>query len=308
MKTITNFSQLEEMVLRGPRQTIAVAAAHGEEILLAVDHARKKGIADAHLVGDQETISAVCQREGIDLDAYEITDVKNLKEAAETAVSLVRGGRAQLLMKGLVETSDFLRAIMDREKGLRGKERICGLALVECRAVDRLLLLGDVGANISPNIEEKASILRSCFKVAEAMGLKEAKAAVLCASEHVKETMPCTLDARRLSEMAASGTAGFGSGLVEGPVSMDIAVSQHAAQIKKYEGQISGDADILLAPDLEAGNILVKGLMYLTGNVRVAGVGMGASVPLIQTSRGDDHETKYYSIVLANLVSQYMQR
>ena len=136
------------------------------------------------------------------------------------------------------------------------------------------------------------------------MGIENPKAAVLCANEHVKDSMPCTVEAEELAEMSLRGEI---SGLVEGPVSMDIAVNAHAAQIKKYQGRIQGDADILLVPDLEAGNILIKGLMYLSGDIRVAGVGMGAKVPLIQTSRGDDHNTKYYSIVLSALVSQYLQ-
>ena len=117
--------------------------------------------------------------------------------------------------------------------------------------------------------------------------------------------MPCTVDAGKLAEMARSGEIDCMGGTVDGPISMDIAVNEHAARIKKYPGNIQGDADILLVPDLEAGNILVKGLMYLSGDVRVAGVTMGAKVPLIQTSRGDDHDTKYYSIVLSSLVSQY---
>ena len=293
MGKITNFSQLEELVLRQPRQTVAVAAANSEEVLLAVDYARKKGIVDAHLVGDAETIAALCEKNGIELGAYALTDVKEPKAAAETAVALVREGRAQLLMKGLVETSDFLRAVMNRENGLRGKDRMCALVLMECRAVNKLLVMGDVGTNIAPGIEEKAGILRSCFQVARAMGIERPKAAVLCANEHVKDSMPCTLDAQRLAEMAAAGELGCGDGVVDGPISMDIAVNEHAAKIKKYAGNICGDADILLVPDLEAGNILIKGLMYLSGDVRVAGVGMGAKVPLIQTSRGDDHDTKY---------------
>lgn len=307
MGRITDFSQLEELVLRQPRQTVAVAAANSEEVLIAVDYAHKKGIVNAHLVGDAEAIAALCEKNGIDLSDYEITDIKEPKAAAAEAVSLVRAGRAQLLMKGLVETSDFLRAVMDKEHGLRGPDRMSALVLMECRAVNKLLVLGDVGTNIAPDVDAKASILRSAFQVARAMGIEQPKAAVLCANEHVKDSMPCTVEAKKLADMAEAGELGCGNGIVDGPISMDIAVSEHAAKIKKYAGKICGDADILLVPDLEAGNILIKGLMYLSGDVRVAGVGMGAKVPLIQTSRGDDHDTKYYSIVLSSLVSQYLQ-
>ena len=302
---IVNFGEMEQLVLSQPRQTVALAAANSEEALLAVEYARQKGIVDAHLVGDIDTISALCGKHGIDMAGYTITDAKDPVEAAATAVSLVREGKAQLLMKGLVETSDFLRAVMNKETGLRGKDRMCALVVLECAAVKKLLVLGDVGTNIAPDVAAKASILESSFKVARALGIENPKAAVLCANEHVKDSMPCTLEAAELTEMSRRGEI---SGMVEGPISMDLATNLHAVQVKKYAGGIQGDADILLVPDLEAGNILVKGLMYLTDNIRVAGVGMGAKVPLIQTSRGDDHDTKYYSIVLSCLVSQYMNR
>lgn len=302
---IVNFGEMEQLVLSQPRQTVALAAANSEEALLAVEYARQKGIVDAHLVGDIDTISALCGKHGIDMAGYTVTDVKDPVEAAATAVSLVREGKAQLLMKGLVETSDFLRAVMNKETGLRGKDRMCALVVLECAAVKKLLVLGDVGTNIAPDVAAKASILESSFKVARALGIENPKAAVLCANEHVKDSMPCTLEAAELTEMSRRGEI---SGMVEGPISMDLATNLHAVQVKKYAGGIQGDADILLVPDLEAGNILVKGLMYLTDNIRVAGVGMGAKVPLIQTSRGDDHDTKYYSIVLSCLVSQYMNR
>ena len=306
-KKIETFAEMEQLVLSQPKQKVAVAAANGEEVLLAVEFARKKGIVDAHLVGDVDVMAAVCQKNGIDLSNYEVTDIKEPKEAAMAAVALVREGKAQLLMKGLVETSDFLRAVLKSDTGIRGKDRMCALVLLECKAVNKLLVLGDVGTNIAPSLEEKASILKSCFTVARAMGIESPKAAVLCANEHVKESMPCTIDAQKIAQMAESGELDCQGGVVDGPISMDIAVNQHAAEIKHYQGHVLGDADILLVPDLEAGNILVKGRMYLSGDVRVAGVGMGAQVPLIQTSRGDDHDTKYYSIVLSSLVSQYMQ-
>ncbi|MCD8098280.1 MAG: phosphate butyryltransferase [Lachnospiraceae bacterium] len=301
---IKNFEQMEQLALSQPKQTVALAAADSEEALLAVEYARKKGLVDVHLVGNKENIQLLCQKNGMALSDYRLTDVADPAAAAAAAVALVREGEAQLLMKGLVETSDFLKAVLDREKGLRGPDRLCALVAIECASVNKLLILGDVGTNIAPDVKVKASILESSFTVARAMGIKNPKAAVLCANEHVKDSMPCTLEATELAGMSREGKI---SGIVEGPVSMDIAVNEHAALVKKYQGLIQGDADILLVPDLEAGNILIKGLMYLSSDIRVAGVGMGAKVPLIQTSRGDDHDTKYYSIVLSSLVSQYLQ-
>ncbi len=303
MDTVRSFSDLEALALSADKQTVALAAAHSEEALLAIDCARKRGIVDAILVGDKAQIEAHAEKNGIEPGDYEIVDVPDGAKAAVKAVELVREGRAQLLMKGLVETGDFLRAVLDGANGLRTKQRLCSVVALECRAIGRVVVLADVGTNIAPTVEEKASILESCFAVSRAVGVENPKAAVLCAQEKVqREAMPVTAEAALLSKMSERGQ--IAGGIVEGPISMDIAVSRHASDIKKFSGKIRGDADILLVPDLQAGNILVKGLMYLSGDVRVAGVGMGAKVPLILTSRGDDHDTKYHSIVLAVLISR----
>lgn len=303
---LQNFNELEKLVLSQKKQKVAVAAAQSEEVLLAVEYARQKGIIDALFVGDLGQIEALAKKNQIHLDDYEVEHVPNPREAATKAVAAVREGRAQLLMKGLVETGDFLKAVLNSETGLKGDRRLCSVVALESKAIKRLVVLADVGTNIAPDLQEKASILESCFDVAASMGMEQPKAAVLCAHEHVKEkAMPATAEAALLSKMNQRGQFGR-QGIVEGPISMDIAVSPHAAEIKNFGGMIKGDADILLTPDLEAGNILIKGLMYLTEDIRVAGVGMGAKVPLILTSRGDDHDTKYYSIVLSSLISQYI--
>lgn len=309
MNLINNFDQMEELALRQSRQKVALAAANSEEAILGIEEARLKGLVDGYLVGDISTITEILDKNNISADKYTIIDVKDEKEAAAKAVALVRDGTCDLVMKGLVETADFQRAVLDKENGLRvSGERSCALVLLECKAVNKLVILGDVGVNIAPDLTAKASILKSCFTVAKSLGIEAPKAAVLCAKEKVSDKMPCTQDAAALTEMCKSGELDCMGGLVEGPISLDIACNEMAAQIKKYPGKIQGDADILLVPDLEAGNILVKGLMDLSGDVRVAGVAMGAKVPLIQTSRGDDHDTKYYSIVLSSLVSQYLNR
>jgi len=298
-----SFAELEKMVLFAKKQTIAVAAAESEEALLAVDFAKKKGIINAILVGDLKKISVYAEKNGIVLKNYEVIDIPEGVKAAAKAVELVHEGRAQLLMKGLIETGDFLRAVLNSSTGLKTSQRLCSVVALECKTLNRVLVLADVGTNIAPNVDEKASILESCFIVATAMGVENPKAAVLCAQEKVqRESMPITIEGALLSKMAERGQ--IKGGVVEGPISMDIAVNKHASDIKKFSGKIQGDADILIAPDLQVGNILVKGLMYLSGDVRVAGVGMGAKVPLVLSSRGDDHDTKYYSIVLAVLISQ----
>jgi phosphate butyryltransferase len=256
------------------------------------------------LVGPEAAVRACCEKNGIDPSKFEIVDAADARDAAAKAVALVREGRARLLMKGLLETADFLHAVLSGSAGIRTEKRLCSTVAVECKAQSRILVLGDVGTNIAPNVEDKASIIESLAEVAKAFGATAPKVAALCAHEHVqREAMPCTAEAALLAIMGERGQI-KGNVMVDGPISMDLAVSEHAAKIKKYGGRIQGDADILLAPNLEVGNILIKGLMYLTSDVRIAGVGMGAKVPLVLTSRGDAHDSKYYSIVLASLISQ----
>lgn len=301
---VSSFQQMEAMALAGAKQTLVLAAADSEEALLAVENAYRKGIVNATLVGDCARIKDIAAKHDIDLSKYEIEDVKDPAKAAMRAVELVRAGKAGLLMKGLVETSDFLRAVLSSDTGLKTGRRLSSVVLLECKAIDKLLILADVGTNIAPDIAAKADIIASCADVAHAIGIEQPKAAVLCAQEKVQhEAMPITAEAAILSKMAERGQI-KGNVIVEGPISMDLAINKHAVEVKRFQGKIQGDADIIIAPNLEAGNILVKGLMYLTDNISTAGVGMGAKVPLVLTSRGDDNATKYYSIVLASLISQ----
>jgi phosphate butyryltransferase len=295
---------MEEIVLQGKRQKLVLAAAQSEEALCAVDEAARAGIVDVVLVGSLSLIKEKASQGGIDVSKYEIIEAATEDEAARKSVALIREGKAQLLMKGFLETSDFLRAVLSSESGIKTNRRLCSVVAMECASLDRIIVLADVGTNISPNVKEKADIIESCVLVAKALGAETPKAAVLCAHEKVQcEAMPITAEAALLSVMAERGQVA-GNPIVDGPISMDLAVNFHAVSVKKYKGKIQGDADILIAPNLEAGNILIKGLMYLSKDIRVAGVGMGAKVPLVLSSRGDDRDTKYYSIVLASLISQ----
>jgi phosphate butyryltransferase len=270
---------------------------------LAVDKAVSENIIEAILVGDEDQIKDCLQKIGAKGANYIIVHQKDPARAAEEAVELVAAGKADLLMKGIIETGDFYKAIF-REKSLKTEERVCSVVAVEIKNLGRIVLLADVGVNISPNTEEKASIIRSSIDIAKALGITRPKVAVLAAIDKVDpEKMPCTKHAAQLQEMSETGE--FGDAVVEGPVSMDIAVNKRAAEIKQYAGKIQGDADILIAPDLQAGNILIKGLMFLSEGIRVAGVGAGTRVPTIVTTRGDTEEGKFHSIVLACLLSKY---
>jgi phosphate butyryltransferase len=298
------FEEMERKVLAGEPQPLALAGATGDEAVLAVSEAVNKSIISGILVGPKAAVHACCEKNSIDPSNFEIVDAADARDAAAKAVALVREGRAKLLMKGLLETSEFLHVVLSGSTGIRTEKRLCSTVAIECKAHSRILVLGDVGTNIAPSVEDRASIIESLAVIAKAFGATAPKVAALCAHEHVqREAMPCTAEAALLAVMGDRGQI-KGNVIIDGPISMDLAVSEHAARIKKYGGHIQGDADILLAPNLEVGNILIKALMYLTSDIRIAGVGMGARVPLVLTSRGDDHDAKYYSIVLASLISQ----
>jgi len=298
-------SSFDEMVklASGIKQRVAVVAAESEEVLLAIDKAVKKNIIEAILIGDKDNIKKCLFDIGSKAVAYKIINEKDPKYAAVKAIELVVTSKADLLMKGKIETGDFYKAIF-KEKKLKTNERICSIVAIESKVLNKIILLADVGVNISPNVEEKASIIRNCIKTARAIGVDVPKIAVLTAIDRVNlEKMPCTVDAAELAKMNKNGF--FKNAIVEGPVSMDIAVNKRAAQIKKYAGKIQGDADILIVPDLQVGNILIKGLMFIADGIRIAGVGAGVKVPTIVTTRGDTEEGKFHSIVLACLLSKF---
>lgn len=298
-------SSFDKMVkaASGIKQRVAVVAAESEEVLLAIDKAVKKNIIEAILLGDEDGIEKCLFDIGAEVAAYKIINEKDPKQAAIKAVELVVNSKADLLMKGKIETGDFYKAIF-KEKKLKTVERVCSIVAIESKILNKIILLADVGVNISPNVEEKASIIRSCIETARAIGVDMPKIAVLAAIDKVdSEKMPCTADADELAKMNKNGF--FKNAIVEGPVSMDIAINKRAAKIKKYTGKIQGDADILIVPDLQVGNILIKSLMFMADGIRIAGVGAGVKVPTIVTTRGDTEEGKFHSIVLACLLSKF---
>jgi len=299
---ISSFGEMVKLA-SGIKQRVAVVAAESEEVLLAIDKAVKNNVIEAILIGDEDSIEKCLSNVGAKVAAYKIINEKDPKHAAVRAIELVVNSKADLLMKGRIETGDFYKAIF-KEKKLKTNERVCSIVAIESKVLNKIILLADVGVNISPNVEEKASIIRSCIETARAIGVDVPKIAVLAAIDKVNlEKMPCTADAAELAKISKNGF--FKNAIVEGPISMDIAVSKRAAQIKKYAGKIQGDADILIAPDLQAGNILIKGLMFMADGIRIAGVGAGIKVPTIVTTRGDTEEGKFHSIVFACLLSKF---
>lgn len=284
---------------RGPK-IISVACSQDKEVLIAVDMAKKEGIANAILVGDIEKTKEIAKELNIDLDGYELIDEKDLAQASLKAVSLVSEGKADMVMKGLVDTSIILKAVLNKEVGLRTGNILSHVAVFDVKGYDRLFFITDAAMNLSPDLQGKKQIIENACVVAHALDIEEPKVAAICAKEKVNPKMQDTVDAKDLEEMCANGD--IKGCIVGGPFALDNAVSEEAAKHKGMSHPIAGKADVLLAPDIEAGNILYKSLVFFS-ETKNAGVIVGAKAPIILTSRADSEETKLNSIALGVLMA-----
>jgi len=280
-----------------PKKRVAVACANDENVLDAVARAERDNVADCILVGDKDKIRAAADQAKADISTADIVDEPDMNKAAKKAVALVSSGECHVVMKGKLHTDDFLRAILDKEVGLRTGRLLSHVFLLEVpMPVKRLIFVTDGAMNIAPNFEEKAQICTNAISLARLFGIEQPKVAALAGVELVNPKMQATQDAAVLSLMSYRGQ--FQHGMVEGPLAMDIAVSEEAARIKGIKNPVAGKADILLMPSLEAGNILVKGYSHLAGG-RTAGLVLGAKAPIVLTSRSDTAEAKFLSIACA---------
>ncbi|CEO16146.1 phosphate butyryltransferase [Paraclostridium sordellii] len=284
---------------RGPK-TISVACSQDKEVLIAVDMAKKEGIANAILVGDIEKTNTIANELNIDLSGYDLIDEKDLTKASLKAVSLVSEGKADMVMKGLVDTSIILKAVLDKEVGLRTGKVLSHVAVFDVNGYNRLFFITDAAMNLAPDLQTKKQIIENACIVAHALDIEEPKVAAICAKEKVNPKMPDTVDAKELEDMCKNGE--IKGCIVGGPFALDNAVSEEAAKHKGMDNPIAGKADILLAPDIEAGNILYKSLVFFAES-KNAGVIVGAKAPIILTSRADSEETKLNSIALGVLMA-----
>ena len=303
---IRSFSELVERAREGGvKRIVAVAAAHDAEVLLAASKAAELNIASFILVGDASRIKEIAAERGLSLKGFELIDEKDLAAACKKAVTLVSSGRAHIVMKGIVDTSVILKAVLDKETGLRDTKVLSHTAVFDVPGFPRLLYVTDAAMNIAPDVETKKVILENAARVARALGNENPVAAVVCAVEKVNEKMPATLDAQALVEMSRVGE--LACCRVSGPLALDNAVSAAAAKHKGIEDPLAGSADILLMPQIEAGNVLYKALVFLA-NAKNAGVIVGAKAPVVVTSRADSDETKLYSIALAVLMAGFEKK
>lgn len=293
---IKTLEQLRASQKNMATKCLAVAVAQDEEVLLAVDKARRLGLATAILVGDETQIRTVAAGLDMDLSAHRIVDEPDKAEACRKATKLVRDGQADVLMKGLVDTAIILKAVLDRQTGLRDSPVLSHVAVFEVPGFDRLFYLADAAMNIAPDLETKKHILNNTVKVAHALGNENPVVACLCAMEKVNPKMQATVDAAALVE---ANRAGQISGCtVIGPLALDNAISPEAARHKGIADPNAGHADILLVPAIEAGNVFYKSMVFMA-KASNAGIIVGAKAPIVLTSRADSDETKLNSIALA---------
>lgn len=301
-----SFDDLLKKLATVEKKKVSVAVAQDSEVLLAVKAAKERNIADSILVGDADEIKKVADEIGMSLDGFEVIDVKDKIEAARTAVKLVSDGKADMYMKGLLDTKDFLRSVLDKEVGLRTGRPLSHVCVFEMEGVDHLLFLTDVAFVPYPTLEDKANIIRNTVEICEACGIDNPKVAPLAAVEVVNPKMPETVEADELTKMNERGE--IERCIVDGPLSLDLATVPEAAEHKGATGRkIVGDADVLLFPDIHAGNILYKGLVHFA-KVKNGNLITGTAAPVILTSRSDSFEVKVNSLALGALVADSLKK
>ena len=293
------FKKLDELEGLGRKRNarrLAVAAAGDRQVLIAVRNAADNGLVQPVLIGNVEIISRLCRDIGYTPDPEIMIDEPDPEASCIRAVKLIREGKADILMKGMVSTAGLLKAVLDKEYGLRKRELISHFSLIEVPSTGKLIGITDAAMNIAPTLGEKACIISNAVEVYHRLGFKEPKVAALAPVETVNPRIGSTLDAAALQAM--NRRKQIEGCVVDGPLALDNAISAEAARHKGIGGPVAGKADILLAPDLNSGNILYKSLVYLSGGTAAAVI-MGASVPIVLTSRADSEKNKYMSIALA---------
>lgn len=293
----------EELISKANQKTlkkVSVSNAQDEPVLQAVKAAKEQNIATAILVGDEAKIREIAASIDMDLTDFEIINEPDTEAAALKAVELVHNGKADILLKGLLETKTFLKSVLNKGVGLRTGKMLSHVCVFEIEGINRLLFFTDVAFNTYPTLADKVNIINNAVEVAHACGIECPKVAPLCAVETVNPKMQPTVDADNLTKMYESGD--FKACQIYGPLSMDLAIDPEAAVHKGVTNPVAGHADILLFPNIDAGNITYK-ILVRTAKVKIGNVLVGTSAPVVLTSRSDDFQTKLNSIALATVIA-----
>ena len=293
---IRKLSELLEMVKSKPRRRIAVAAAGDYDVLEALKNADARGIVSPILVGIRPNIERISQEIGYDISNYEIIHVEDRFEASLVANQLIRDGKAEILMKGLVSTGQLMKAVLDKEHGLRTGAIISHVAVFESPYYHKLLGITDAAMNVAPSFDDKIGLINNAVEVFHRLGEPNPKVAVVGAVETVNQKMESTMHAATLSMM--NKRQQIKGCIIDGPLALDNAVSKKAAEVKGIYSDVAGNVDIIVAPDIDGANFLYKALNFL-GGASTGAVIMGASVPIVLTSRADSEQSKFLSIALA---------
>jgi phosphate acetyltransferase len=283
-------------------QPVVTAVAHpcDESSLSGAVDAAKLGLIKPILVGPKAKIQAVAKQFKLDISGYELVDAPHSHAAAAAAVELVRAGKAEALMKGSLHTDELMAEVVRKDTGLRTARRISHCFVMDVPSHPDALMISDAAVNIAPTLEDKVDIVQNAIDLARALGAPEVRVAILSAMETVNPKVPSTVEAAALCKMADRGQ--ITGGILDGPLALDNAISPEAAQIKKIVSPVAGRANVLIVPDLEAGNMLAKSLSFLAG-ADSAGIVLGARVPIILTSRADTVEARLASCAVASLVA-----
>lgn len=297
---IKDFETILEYAKKIGPKTLAVAAAEDDDVLMAVEYARLEGIIDPILIGDKEKIEGILNENCIDTGKYIIIDERDKKEACDKAVYMVKKGLASTIMKGFVDTSIILKAVLNKETGLDVEGLLSHVGVLKVDRYDRFFIISDSAMNISPTLEDKAEIIKNAVKVAHALENENPKVAIICPVEKVNDKIISTVHAAELVKMNEEGK--ITGCIVGGPFALDNAVSEEAAKHKGISHPVAGQADVLITPNLEVGNVLNKAMEYFAYTEK-AGIIMGAGAPIVLTSRASSSISKLNSIALAVLVA-----
>jgi len=296
---ITKLEDVIQAVKSKPKKRLSVAFANDAHTIEAVSEAIDLGIVEGILVGDEKTIKEVCAKEDIDANKFTIVQEADQMAAANTAVRLVNEGKADFIMKGLVSTDKYMRAILNKETGLLPPKAVLShVVVMELPTYHKLLVVTDVAVIPAPDLKQKVAITNYAISVSKALGIETPKVAMIAATEQMSAAMPACVDAAIIAKMAERGQ--IKGALVDGPLALDVAIDKESVQIKKLKSCVDGEADCLVFPDIEAANVFYKTASKLA-NAELGAMLVGAKCPAVLTSRGDSAQTKTYSIALAAL-------
>ena len=301
--SITKLDQIIELVKTRPQKRLVAAYANDAHTIEAVHNAVKMGIVKATLVGDQATIAEVCKNNNIDINDFTIIQEADENKAAAKACDLINNGEGDILMKGLLSTDKYMRAILNKERGLMPgpKAVLSHVTVIQTPRYHKLIVCGDVAIIPAPDLKQKVAITNYLISTAKALQIETPKVAVLAATEQVLPAMEACVDACLISKMAERGQ--IKGALIDGPLGLDLAFDQECVQIKKVKSEVAGDADCLVFPNIETGNVFYKSNTKLAG-AELGAMVVGAKVPCVLSSRGDSTNTKLYSIALAAAVAK----